>query len=217
MKVPFSFGLYLVVTNPVVSYQKCCEAAVEAGLKFVQLRMKGGLGRPLEMDGAELRRKRLETARDFASIVKGSGTWFIMDDDPVIAEESGADGVHLGQDDISIEQARANHPSLKIFGLSTHNPAQLDAAVSSNPDYCGVGPVFATPTKAIPDPVLGVELAGRMVQSSKIPTVAIGGINSSNARDVIRAGAVNIAVVRDVCRSDKPLDAIRRLQDICFG
>ena len=198
-----TFGLYLVVTNPVTSYEACAEAAVRAGLGYVQLRMK-----------KVAREAVLAVAENMRSITRGTGTRFIVNDDPAVAAECGADGVHLGQDDMTLAEARRLYPSLGIFGLSTHNPAQASAAVAQTPDYCGVGPVFATPTKDIPDPALGPQLAGEIIRAAPFTTVAIGGINESNMREVRAAGAINFAVVRPVCLSPAPFDAIRRLQDL---
>lgn len=197
------FGLYLVVTNPLTSYEICAEAAVEAGLLYVQLRMK-------DASRAEI----LERAWNLRSITRGTATRFIVNDDPELAAEVEADGVHLGQDDGNLAEFRAKFPSLRYFGLSTHNPAQAEAAPEVSPDYIGVGPVFATPTKAIADPVLGIEAACRIIRSTPIPAVAIGGIDLTNLRDVLSGGAENFAVVRQVCRSRTPFDEIRRLQDI---
>jgi thiamine-phosphate pyrophosphorylase len=197
-----TFGLYLVITNPVTSYEACTEAAVQAGLRYVQLRMK-----------KTSRDAILSVAKNMRSITRGTGTRLIINDDPSIAVECEADGVHLGQDDMPLPEARRLYPSLRIFGLSTHNPSQAQAAVQVNPDYCGVGPVFATPTKEIPDPSLGPQLAGEIIRAAPFTTVAIGGINETNMNDVCAAGAINFAVVRPVCLSVAPFDAIRRLQE----
>ena len=197
-----TFGLYLVVTNPVTSYEACAEAAVRAGLRYVQLRMK-----------KTPRATIVLVAKSMRAITRGTGTRLIINDDPSIAAECEADGVHLGQEDMPLPEARRLYPSLRVFGLSTHNPSQAQAAVSQEPDYCGVGPVFATPTKEIPDPCLGPQTAGAIIRAAPFTTVAIGGINEANMRDVRDAGAINFAVVRPVCLSPTPFDAIRRLQD----
>jgi thiamine-phosphate pyrophosphorylase len=139
-----------------------------------------------------------------------------VNDDPQIAAKVEADGVHLGQDDMPLGQARKEFPELEIFGLSTHSEQQAQSAAALKPDYCGVGPVFATPTKDIPDPVLGTALAGRIIQNAPFTTVAIGGINESNLKSVLQAGAINYSVVRYVCLAAKPYDAIRRLQDVWY-
>ena len=200
------FGFYLVMTNPVVGYERCCEAAVRAGVGMVQLRMK-------DVPRAEL----LGMARRLVPIVRGSATRLIIDDDASVAEESGADGVHVGQDDMTVEEVRARFPGVGIVGLSTHSLAQAQDSVRHAPDYIGVGPVFRTPTKKIPDPVLGVELAGRMVAAVPYPAVAIGGIDATNVREVLAAGARNWAVVRAVCGSQDPYSAIMRLREIAEG
>lgn len=197
------FGFYLVMTNPVVGYERCCEVAVRAGVRMVQLRMKEAPRAEIVAVGTALRR-----------ITQGTQTAFIVNDDPSIAAEVGADGVHVGQDDMPVADVRRNYPELGIVGLSTHNLEQARAAVGQCPDYIGVGPVFATPTKKIPDPVLGTETAGRMIASVPFPAVAIGGIDFGTLPSVLVAGARNWAVVRAVCGSSAPYDAIRRLQEI---
>lgn len=198
-----NFGFYLVMTNPAVGYERCCEAAVRAGVRMVQLRMKD-----------TPRGEVVVTARRLRAITAGTGTCFIVNDDPSVAAEVGADGVHVGQSDMPVADVRRLYPSIRVVGLSTHNPAQALASVAQKPDYIGVGPVFATPTKKIPDPVLGVEAAARMIASVPCPAVAIGGINAGNLADVVRAGARNWSVVRAVCASQDPYSAILRLREI---
>ena len=154
------FGLYLVVTNPVAGYAKCAEAAVRAGVKMVQLRMKHAS-----------REAILREAREMRSITAGSDTLFIVNDDPFIAAESGADGVHVGQEDMSPSEIRLKFPELRIVGLSTHNIAQTRDSLLQPVDYMGVGPVYATPTKDIPDPTLGLETMSRMIRIADRPAV----------------------------------------------
>lgn len=199
------FGFYLVMTNPVVGYEKCCEAAVRAGVKMVQLRMK---------ERETSRDELLDMAHRLMAITRGSETKLIIDDDPAVAEEAGADGVHVGQDDLPVDVVRARHPGLQLVGLSTHSLAQAQKSLDQDPDYIGVGPVFPTPTKRIPDPVFGPALAGQMIASVPYPAVAIGGITAENLPEVIRAGARNWSVVRAVCQSPHPFDAITHLQQI---
>ncbi len=198
-----NFGFYLVMTNPRVGYEKCCEAAVKANVKMVQLRMKDAP-----------REQLLDMARRLVAITKGSSTNLIIDDDASVAAESGADGVHVGQTDMSVEEVRERYPNLRIVGLSTHSLEQAVDSMRHSPDYIGVGPVFKTPTKKIPDPVLGPELAGRMIASVPYPAVAIGGIDPGNLREVMDAGAHNYAVVRAVCMSNDPYSAIVNLRRI---
>lgn len=200
------FGFYLVITNPVVGYAKCAEAAVRAGVKIIQLRMKHAA-----------RDEILREAREMRRVTAGTETLFIVNDDPSIAAEAEADGVHVGQDDMPPAEVRARYPSLKIVGLSTHNPAQVAASRAQPIDYIGVGPVYATPTKDIPDPTLGLETMRTMIDAAAHPAVAIGGIDATRLADVLAAGARNWAVVRAVCQSPDPYAAIRNLQAIAAG
>ena len=194
------FGFYLVITNPVVGYAKCAEAAVRAGVKIVQLRMKHASREDVLREGRELRR-----------VTAGTGTLFIVNDDPSIASEVGADGVHVGQGDMAPAEVRSRYPELKVVGLSTHNMDQVRASIAQPIDYIGVGPVYATPTKDIPDSTLGLDTMSRMIAAAAHPAVAIGGIDASRLPDVISAGARNYAVVRAVCQSEDPYSAILKL------
>ena len=205
------------MTNPVVGYARCAEAAVKAGVRIIQLRMK-------HAERADILREAHEVRR----ITRGTETLFIVNDDPAIAAEVEADGVHVGQDDMPVAEVRQKFPSLKIVGLSTHNLGQARAAAetaaphaggprscaAATPDYIGVGPVYATPTKDIPDPTLGLATMGEMIASVPFPAVAIGGIDAARLPEVIAAGARNFAVVRAVCQSTDPYSAIVGLQRI---
>ena len=197
------FGFYLVITNPVVGYAKCAEAAVRAGVKIIQLRMKHAS-----------REDVLREAREMRSVTAGTDTLFIVNDDPSIAAEVGADGVHVGQDDMAPDEVRARWPELRIVGLSTHNLEQVRASVTQPIDYIGVGPVYATPTKDIPDPTLGLETMAAMIAAAAHPAVAIGGIDATRLPEVLAAGARNFAVVRAVCQSPDPYSAILKLLDV---
>lgn len=203
------FGFYLVMTNPVVGYAECAKAAVRAGVGIIQLRMKHASRDEIVREAKAVREATL-----------GTDTLFIVNDDPSIAAEVGADGVHVGQDDMSVAEVRRLYPSIKIVGLSTHSPAQALAAIPQKPDYIGVGPVYATPTKDIPDPTLGVETAVQMIRSVPFPAVAIGGLDFERAEGIVKAGAKNFAVVRAVCASQDPYSAMKRLTALtrtCIG
>ena len=199
-----AFGLYLVMTDPVAGYEACTAAAVRCGVRYLQLRMKEAP-----------RDAVLETARRVRAITLGSDTLFILNDDVTIAREVDADGVHLGQGDLPLDEARRLWPAPgKRFGLSTHNELQAVMASRRSPDYIGVGPVFTTPTKAVSDPVLGLDRMASIVRSSPVAAVAIGGIDRGNLAEVLRRGARNFCVVRAVNRQPDPETAIRELQDI---
>ena len=98
-----------------------------------------------------------------------------------------------------------------IVGLSTHNPDQTRAACALGPDYIGVGPVYATPTKKIPDPVLGLDGMRAMLDLATVPAVCLGGIDHGNARDVLMAGAKNICAVRCINASQTPAEELDRM------
>ena len=164
----------------------------ELGVKCIQLRMK-------HAPGSEI----LDTARRLRGLI-GQGSLFIINDHPHIAKEVGADGVHLGQDDMGYSEAREILGPKAVIGLSTHNPEQTRSACALAPDYIGVGPVFATPTKEIPDPVIGLDGMATMVGLATVPAVALGGIELDNAARVLDAGARNICAVRAVNRVPDP-------------
>lgn len=198
------FGLYAILTDPVIGYEACARAVVNQGVRFMQLRMKNKPHKAV-----------LDMAYRIREITKGTDTLFIMNDDVRVAIEVDADGVHLGQEDMSIVSAEilwGNED--KIFGLSTHNETQKKNAFHAMPDYIGVGPVFPTPTKEIPDKALGLEQMRSIIKDVLIPTVAIGGIDEDNLHDVLWHGAVNFAVVRAINQSSEPEIVISRLMKI---
>ena len=122
------FGLYVVLTDPVVGYATCCEALVRAGVRMVQLRMK------------EARREEIvAVATELRAITAGTPTRFIVNDDPSIAAEVHADGVHVGQSDMPVAEVRRRYPELGIVGLSTHSLEQARAATAAAPTTSGWG------------------------------------------------------------------------------
>ena len=198
------FGLYLILTRPAAGWVACAKAAAAQGVRFLQLRMK-----------RTPRDEVLAMAKTLRALTRGTDTLFIVNDFVDIAAEVDADGVHLGREDMPLEEARRRWPTAgKIFGLSTHSEEQAAAAAAQRPDYIGVGPVYATPTKEVPDPTLGLERMGAIVRSAPLTAVAIGGINRDNLGDVLAAGARNFAVVRAVNQSPAPEEAIGELMDI---
>ena len=198
------FGLYLVMTNPVAGYAACAQAAVNCGLRYVQLRMKN-----------ESRAVILAEARKVRAVTAGTQTRFIVNDDVELAWAADADGVHLGQSDMPLDEARRlwTAPG-RIFGLSTHSEAQAEAAVALSPDYIGVGPVFPTPTKALADPALGIGRAGNIIRNSPLTCVALGGLDGTNLASALKAGAVNFCAVRAIMESPEPEKVIRAFQQI---
>ena len=151
-------------------------------------------------DKLSSRRGLFEQAVRLSGLSRAAGTCFIVNDHVDIALAVQADGVHIGQDDLSIETARRLMGDDKVIGVSTHTLEQAIAAEAAGADYVGFGPIFETATK-VAGPVLGVEELRRIRRSISIPVVAIGGIDSGNAPDVIAAGADGIAVAGAILRA----------------
>lgn len=194
------FGFYSVLTNPTVGYERACGIMVEQGVPYVQLRMKNA-------DKNEVR----HIAEKMRKITADSQTRFIVNDYPEIAKEIGADGVHLGQSDMPYEEAREIVGDKAIIGISTHNPDQTKQACRLKPDYIGIGPVYATPTKAVADPVIGLDGMAAMLASSTVPAVCIGGISLERLPDVLQAGARNVCIVRPVCQAEDPEPVVKEI------
>jgi thiamine-phosphate pyrophosphorylase len=176
------------------------EAVLAAGVDIVQLRMKAA-----DEDAV------LRAAETTARICSAHGALFILNDRPDLAARAGADGVHLGQDDMPIAQARELLGARPLIGLSTHSPAQIQATAALAVDYIGVGPVHVTPTKP-GRPAVGLELVGYAAAHAATPFFAIGGIDLGNVPAVRAAGAERIAVVRAVTEAGDPAGMARRLR-----
>jgi thiamine-phosphate pyrophosphorylase len=166
------------------------EAALLGGVDIVQLRMK-------DADDAAV----LRVARVFGELCARHGALFIVNDRPDLAVQAGADGVHVGQDDVAVAQARSVVGPDRLVGLSTHSEAQIDAAAHAGIDYIGVGPVHATPTKPGRSAV-GLPLVRYAAAHASVPFFAIGGIDQDNVGAVRDAGAQRIAVVRAIAQAE---------------
>jgi thiamine-phosphate pyrophosphorylase len=193
-------GLYLVMTRPRDGYERLCACAVEAGIAAVQLRIKN-----------HDEHDPLVLARRLRALTRGSSTLFIVNDSPEIAMESDADGLHIGQQDISAVEARQIIGPEKLLGLSTHNLEQVRAANNAPVDYIGFGPLYLTNSKACPDPVVGPEALEAAYQSTTHPIVAIGGLNLERI-EKLGPHAHNVAVIRAVSEAEDPLTAMRKIQ-----
>jgi thiamine-phosphate pyrophosphorylase len=150
----------------------------------------------------QLREKHLSprefyaAAADAVRVARSRGVRVIINDRVDIALALGADGVHLGQDDLSPAVARRLLGQDAIIGFSTHNVQQARAAVDMPVDYIAIGPIFSTATKADPDPVVGLDGLRRVREAvGRLPLVAVGGITAENAAEVIAAGAAAVAVI----------------------
>ena len=172
------------------------EALLLAGVTLVQYRNKNASPRQMLSQALELRR------------IAGDHVRLIMNDRADLCLAAGFDGVHLGQDDLPPEAARRIVPKPLWMGVSTHNPEQLRRADRTAADYLAIGPVFATSSKANPDPVVGLDGVRAARALTCKPLVAIGGITRSNARSVIEAGADAVAVISDLL-----LDPRRAVED----
>jgi thiamine-phosphate pyrophosphorylase len=175
-------------------------AALHGGVDIVQLRVK-------ESSGAAI----LAAARRFARICATHGALFILNDRPDLVAQAGADGVHVGQDDVPATRARTLVGPERIVGLSTHTPAQIEAAGLVDVDYIGVGPVHETPTKP-GRPAVGLELVRYATEQAQRPFFAIGGITTENLASVRAAGAERIAVVRALTEAPDPEPVARELR-----
>ena len=173
--------------------------ALRAGVSVIQLREKSA------SDHAVLRAGRL-----FRRLCSAYGALFIVNDRPDLAIACGADGVHLGQDDMQITKARALVGDEMLIGQSTHSSEQIEGAVGA--DYIGVGPIFETPTKA-GRPAVGVDLVEAASERARVPFFAIGGIDATNIDAVTAAGATRVAVVRAICDAADPGAAAHTLRN----
>lgn len=178
------------------------EQALRGGADILQLRSKTLMDKEFLAIG-----KRLK------AIVKKYKKLFIVNDRPHIAKLLKADGLHLGQDDLSLKNARRIVGDKMILGKSTHSLAQALAAEKEGAHYIGVGPIFTTPTKPSYNAV-GLKLVRRVSRKIKIPFVAIGGIDVENVVSVIKAGAKTVAVVRAVFETSDPYQSSRRLRKV---
>lgn len=176
------------------------EAALRGGVDMFQLRDKSDDDDAVLANAAAARR-----------LCDAFGALLIVNDRPDLAVAAGADGVHVGQDDVPVAEARAVVGPEAIVGLSTHSPAQVEAANDAGVDYIGVGPVYATPTKAEREPV-GVDLVAFAARHARVPFFAIGGIDAGNAGAVVAAGARRVAVVRAIADAGDPEAAARALR-----
>lgn len=178
------------------------EAAIRGGADIVQLRDK-------EAAGPEL----LEKARALRELTARHGVLFIVNDDPDIALASEADGVHLGQEDVAIEAARAKLGPDRIVGLSTHSIGQARTAERAGADYIGVGPVYPTATKPGREAVTTAYVSAAAAEI-RIPMFAIGGIHPGNAETVLAAGAKRLCAVSAVVGSPDPAAVCRELRSL---
>ena len=205
--------LYAIIdpTLLTISELELAEALAGSGVELIQYRNKTASSRHY-----------FEMSRQLSNVLALRGVRLIVNDRADIALLAGAGGVHVGQDDLGVEDARAICGGLDgglggkgcWVGVSTHSLEQVAAADRTSADYIAIGPIFQTATKKNPDPVVGTELLRKARQMTKKPLVAIGGITLERAADVYRAGADSLAVIRDLICAPNPAVRAREYLDV---
>jgi thiamine-phosphate pyrophosphorylase len=179
------------------------ETLAKAGVTLFQIRDKHAAAREI-----------FEASRRLVEQLGPRGVHVIVNDRPDIATMTGAGGVHVGQGDLPVEEARKIVGPQRWVGVSTHNIEQFRLASSSSADYIAVGPIFSTLTKANPDPVVGIEFLRTVRKLTRKPLVAIGGITIESAESVFRAGADSVAVVSDLLQAADPAKRAKKYFEI---
>lgn len=204
MRPSFDLSLYLVLDPGLcagIGMVETARRAVAGGATMVQLRDK-------EADTAAL----VETGRALKAALAGTGARLVVNDDVAAAVEIGADGVHIGQGDMSVERARALVGPEAILGLTVEEPALAAAVDPALVDYVGAGPVFATATKPDHKRPVGFDGLAAQVAASPVPAVAIGGLKPGHVGRAFAAGARGVAVVSAICGQPDPEAAARALR-----
>lgn len=176
--------------------------AVAGGVDIVQLREK-------HLPDDEL----AAVANAARALCERLDALFVVNDRPLVAREVGADGIHVGQDDMPVAEVRELVGPDMLIGLSTHAPQEIDAVDPSLVDYIGVGPVHATPTKQ-GRPAVGLELIQYAAAHSPVPFFAIGGLDASNVNEALDAGATRVCVLRAIADAEDPERAAGALHEL---
>lgn len=184
------------------SHVEIALAAVRGGATAVQLRMKEAPARTV-----------VETARTIAALCRDAGVAFLINDRADVALAAGADGVHVGQDDLPAEAARTLLGPRPWLGVSAETAEEAQAALRDGADYVGVGPVYGTATKPDAGRSVGLDRISALARSVDVPVVGIGGISAETAGAVIRAGAAGVAVITAVTLAEDMTAATRRLRE----
>lgn len=202
------FGLYIVMTSPLLGYHNFAQICVDEEVPLLQLREKTLQDREL-----------LCLTKQLVAITKGSQTRLIINNRVDICLLANADGVHLGPDDLTWQEARMILPHNYIIGVSTHSlpqAAQLteEAKKSWEPDYMSFGPIYRTVAKAVPDLPVGVAQLHQVITDAIIPVVAIGGIFPSNISEILSTGARNLGMIRHFGSSSSQQELRDKIREI---
>ena len=197
--------LYVILDQALLTTPEtdCAQKLAEAGVRLLQYRNKTASAREL-----------LESAQSISAALRYRDVTFVVNDRADVAYISGAAGVHVGQEDLGVEEARAVLGPGKLIGVSTHNREQFQLAISTSADYIAVGPIFSTSSKAKPDPVVGTNFIREVRPLTEKPIVAIGGITLERAVEVIKAGADSVAVISDILRAPDPGERARQFVNL---
>ncbi len=187
--------LYVILDAALLTVPEteCAQKLAAAGVRLIQYRNKRASAREL-----------FESSRQLSSLLIPRGVTFVVNDRADVASATEASGVHVGQEDLEAEAARAVVGTGKFVGVSTHDLEQFQRAADSSADYIAVGPVFATGTKSNPDPVVGTQFIRKVRLLTDKPIVAIGGITLESAPEIIESGADSVAVIRDILGAPEP-------------
>jgi len=191
----FYYSLYGILDSEFLkrNYEKTAQEMIDGGVKVLQLRMKHASSKEI-----------LKIAKKIAILCEKSGILFIMNDYPDIAVLSKAHGIHLGQDDIPVDEARKIVGDRSIIGISTHCEKDIDKALKTSADYIAVGPVFGTTSKVKESlPAVGTDLISYALEKSLVPVVPIGGITLENIEEILKKGALCPAVISALYKNDE--------------
>jgi thiamine-phosphate pyrophosphorylase len=179
--------------------------------------LRGAIAGGVEI--VQLREKRLAddelaaVANAAKALCERLGALLIINDRPVVAVEVGADGVHVGQEDMPVAEVRELVGPEMLIGLSTHAPEEINAVDPTLVDYIGVGPIHETPTK-LGRPAVGLELIRYAAAHAPVPFFAIGGLDASNLGETLEAGAERVCVLRAIAAAEDPEQAARTLREL---
>ena len=197
--------LYVILDAALITVpdSECAQKLADAGVRLLQFRNKSASSREL-----------FESSSRLSSLLTPRGVSFFVNDRADVAFLAGATGVHVGREDLGVDEARSVIGTGKLVGVSTHNLEQFQRAAKTTADYVAVGPVFSTSTKANPEPVVGIEFIRRIRPLTDKPIVAIGGITLEHAAEVVEAGADSVAVISDILLAPDPAQRARQYIDL---